>query len=246
MKKKQLKKKYQIILIIAFASLFLSLLIFSLIKIFNWNNDNNKTKKIKKDIIEDAVIVKKDETEIDFKKLKETNSDTVAYIIIPNTKISYPIVKGDDNDYYLNHSFDKKYNEAGWIFANYENRFDGTDKNISIFGHNRLNGSMFGTLKKTLSRSWQQDRNNYEILFMTEGGKYKYLVFSTYKIKAEDYYIKSSFDSNEFGDFVNTLKSRSNYNYNVEVENDDKIITLSTCDINNDYRIVLHAKLIES
>ena len=246
MKKKQLKKKYQIILIIAFTSLFLSLLIFSLIKIFNWNNDNNKTKRIKKDIIEDAVIVKKDETEIDFKKLKETNSDTVAYIIIPNTKISYPIVKGNNNDYYLNHSFDKKYNEAGWIFANYENRFDGTDKNISIFGHNRLNGSMFGTLKKTLSKSWQQDSNNHEISFMTEEGKYKYLVFSTYKIKAEDYYIKSSFDSNEFGDFVNTLKSRSNYNYNVEVGNDDKIITLSTCDINNDYRIVLHAKLIEN
>ena len=246
MKKKQLKKKYQIILIIAFASLFLALLIFSLIKIFNWNNDNNKTKKIKKDIIEDAVIIKKDETEIDFKKLKETNSDTVAYIIIPNTKISYPIVKGNDNDYYLNHSFDRKYNEAGWIFANYENRFDGTDKNISIFGHNRLNGSMFGTLKKTLSKTWQQDSNNHEISFMTEEGKYKYLVFSTYKIKAEDYYIKSSFDSNEFGDFVNTLKSRSNYNYNVEVGNDDKIITLSTCDINNDYRIVLHAKLIEN
>ena len=86
MKKKQLKKKYQIILTIAFASLFLALLVFSLIKIFNWNDDNNKTKKIKKEIIEDAVITEKDETEIDFQKLKETNSDTIAYIIIPNTK----------------------------------------------------------------------------------------------------------------------------------------------------------------
>ena len=66
---------------------------------------------------------------IDFGELKKKNPDTVAWIKIENTNIEYPVVKAKDNDYYLNRSFDKKKNSAGWIFMDYRDKADGTDRN---------------------------------------------------------------------------------------------------------------------
>ena len=227
-KKKKLKLKKGKVLLICIELICLGFIIFSLLKILNWNSDNNKVKKIKKEIIDDVVIKKGDNEEIDFKKLKKTNADTVAYLIVPNTNISYPVVKYKNNDYYLNHDFLKEYSEAGWVFANYKNRFDDTDKNITIFGHARINGEMFGSLKKTLSKEWQQNSDNHKIKLITEENTHIYEVFSTYKIKVEDYYITSEFNSdNSYLKFLKTMKSRSNHNYNVDLDINDSILTLS-------------------
>ena len=239
---KKIRGKNIVVLLVGIISLLL--ILYSIINIIDWNSSNKENNDIKKHISK-VVKTKDDETEINWNKLKQENSDTVGYIKIENTKIDYIIVKTNDNDYYLDHNFNKKYSKAGWVFANYKNKLDGTDKNISLFGHARLDGSMFGSLKKTLTEEWQKNKENYDILFMTETNKYKYRVFSTYRIKDEDYYIKTEFIENEFGGFIKSLKERSNFDYNIEVEENDKILTLSTCDINNDYRIVLHAKLMK-
>ena len=215
-----------------------------IINIIGWFSANKETKKIEEQT-KTAIKGKLKNKKIDFKKLKEQNSDTVAYIQINNTKIDYPIVKTSNNRYYLTHNFNKKYSEAGWIFANFVNKFDGTDKNISLFGHARLDGSMFGSLKTTLTKEWQKDDKNFVITFITENEKSKYQVFSTYKIKEEDYYIKADFRNNEFKEFIDIIKKRSNKDYNVELTEEDQILTLSTCDINDKYRIVLHAKKIK-
>lgn len=228
---------------------FIILILISVFKILMWFNDNSKSKKNIKKIKEHVEVVKDedgvDEYTIDFNSLKEQNSDVVAYLVVDGTNIEYPLVKTYDNTYYLSRSFDKTFNEAGWPFINFENKLDGTDKNISIFGHARLDGSMFGTLKDTLTSPWQDNEENFIIKFITGTEELKYQVFSTYKIKVEDYYIKANFSTNqEFETFINIIKSRSNKDYGVEVNINDQIITLSTCDINNDYRIVLHAKKI--
>ena len=68
----------------------------------------------------------------------------------------------------MNHNFEKKYNIAGWIFADYKNNFDKTDKNIVIYGHNRKDGSMFGTLKNILKEEWYSNEENFVIDFITE------------------------------------------------------------------------------
>ena len=147
--------------------------------------------------------------------------------------------------YYLKHNFNKEYNIAGWIFADYHNKFDETDKNIVIFGHNTKNGSMFGTLKNVLDKSWQENKDNLEITLVTEKEQYKYQVFSTYSITPEDYYINTIFNSDdEYSKFINKIKSRSNYDYNIEVDSSDKVLTLSNCIGDGKKRVVLHAKLI--
>ena len=249
-KKRKLNKKK--LLLFFFMVVFLIMLILSAIKIISYIIDNKENKKIQEAIIEDSITiiepieeVQKIKYNIDFKALKEQNSDTVAYLKVNNTNIDYIVVKGNDNNYYLKHNFERKWNVSGWIFADYHNKFDNNDKNIVIFGHNTRDGSMFGTLKNILNKEWYENKENYEIILVTENNTYRYLVFSTYSITPEDYYINTIFNNvDEYIEFLNKIKSRSIYNYNVEVNKDDKILTLSSCIGDGKKRVVLHAKLL--
>ena len=208
--------------------LFIALFIFSSLKIISYISDNKKNKQVQKKLKE--LVKKKDDKYIvDFNSLKKQNKDTIAYLKVNNTNIDYVVVKAKDNNYYLSHDFNKNYNVSGWVFADYRNKFDGTDKNIIIYGHNTQDGSMFGSLKNTLTEEWQNNKDNHKIILTTENENYIYQVFSTYSIKAE---------------FLNKLKSRSNYKYNVNIDKDDTILTLSSCTISGINRVVLHAKLI--
>ena len=228
-------------------------IIYSLYKILIWKANVDENETIRKKTEDSIKIIepndqKKEEVkyEIDFKTLKEENSDTVGYIKVNNTNINYVVVKGTDNKFYLNHNFNKKYNVAGWIFADYHNKFDGTDKNIIIYGHNTHNGSMFNTLANSLKKEWYTNKENHIITLVTEYGTQYYEVFSTYSIVPEDYYIKTEFNDDEFANFIQNIKMRSFYDYGVSLTNIDKILTLSSCIGNHgEKRVVLHAKLIE-
>ena len=243
--RKKRRLKYKNIFLFIIGIICFVILIYTIINMIYWHMSNKKNDEIKDNINKSVKIKEKDSNEIDWDKLTKQNEDAIAYIKINGTKIDYVVVKGNDNKYYLNHNFNKEYSKAGWIFVNYKNKLDGNDKNITLFGHARLDGSMFGTLKDTLKSKWQNDNKNHTIIFMTKDEKSEYQVFSTYKIKEELYYIKSDFSSDdEFLEFINTIKSRSNYDYNIEVNSSDTVLTLSSCDIVDDYRIVLHAKKI--
>lgn len=219
-KKKDKKYKKAILNLILYIIL-LSILIYSGIKIFKWYKDKTNNNKIAEQI-KSTVIV------------EEENGD------------EYPVVKGTNNSFYLNHCFDKSNNSAGWIFADYRNKFDNTDKNIVIYGHNIRDGSMFGSMLNILNAKWYENEENTNITLYTENEKCMYKVFSIYKIENEDYYIKTEFkNDNEFEDFIKTLKKRSIKDFNVDVSKDDNILTLSTCANNNKYRVVLHAKKVK-
>lgn len=226
--------------------ILLIILIYSGTKIFNWSKENIQNKNIAENINKAAVTKTDDEENkytVDFNLLKKQNSDTAAWIKVKGTNIEYPIVKAKDNEYYLTHSFDKSSNSAGWIFADYKNEFDGTDKNIVVYGHNRKDKSMFGSLRNVLSSDWQNNSANTDITFISEKENCIYKVFSVYQIEKEGYYIKTSFSSNnEFEKFLSTIKSRSVKNFGIPVSSADSILTLSTCAANDNYRIVLHAK----
>lgn len=86
--------------------------------------------------------------EVDFDGLKAQNPDVAAWIQIPALEVSYPVVKGTDNEYYLHHMFDGQEHKNGSIFIDYHNQADFTDHNTIIYGHNMKNGSMFGTLSR--------------------------------------------------------------------------------------------------
>ena len=221
--------------------IFLFIITFIILNIYKWKVDSYHTKEqiteIKKII--DNPIKKKF---IDLDNLSKKNKDTLGYIIVNNTNINYPFVKTDNNDYYLDHSFNKKKNDAGWIFMDYRNNIN--DKNIILYGHDRKDNTMFGTLKYTLKKYWQKDKANHIITLFISNEKRLYQVFSTYTIKTENYYITTDFKKNNFSKFIKTIKNRSNYNYDVEVNENDNILTLSSCYTEKE-KVVLHAKLLK-
>jgi len=226
--------------------IFLIILVISIIYIVKWFIDGKENRKIVEKVSELIIIDNKEnesEYKIDFEKLKEINNQIVGYLKVNGTNIEYPVVQAEDNNYYLKRNLDTEYNSGGWIFADYKNNFDGTDKNIVIYGHNMKDNSMFGSLENVLEEEWYNNEENYIINFITEKEEQKYQVFSVYKIENEDYYINTEFkNKEEFINFTNTLKERSIKDFNVELSKEDSIITLSTCANNNKYRVVLHAK----
>ena len=224
-------------------------MIFTGIKILNWLKENKDSNDIIEEI-QDSISID-DNTDIahkyniDFDSLKQKNSDTIAWLKVNGTNIEYPVVKTTNNDFYMTHSFDKNYNSAGWVFMDYKDKFNGTDNNMVIYGHNRRDGSMFGTLKNILTEEWQNNTDNFSILLITENEKSEYKVFSVYRKEKEDYYITTNFGTdNKFKEFIDVIKSRSVKDFNVNVSIEDHILTLSTCADNNKYRVVLHAKKI--
>jgi len=250
--KHAIKKRKKNKLIILMQIIFIIMLIYSSAEITKWFIDNKKNEDIMKNVSGAVKIVKDEENEasntkyeIDFNKLKQINNDTVAWIKVNNTNIQCPIVKTNNNDYYLTHNFEKQSNKAGWVFMDYKNKLDGTDKNIVVYGHNMRNGSMFGSLLNVLTKEWQENNENQYITFATDNNLETYQVFSVYQIESEDYYIKTDFAEDEFENFIKEIKKRSQKNFDVEVDKNDNILTLSTCANNNSYRVVLHAKKIK-
>ena len=86
--------------------------------------------------------------EIDFDALKTVNEDVVGWLYLPDTVISYPVVQGDDNSYYLKHLVDGTYNANGCLFMDHKNQRDLKDDNTLIYGHHMESGKMFASLVK--------------------------------------------------------------------------------------------------
>ena len=241
------KRKKRINLRSLLMLVFIVVLIFSGMKIVKWIFGNKQNDEVQRSL-EQYVEIKEDKNDetddykIDFKALKEKNSDTIGWLKVNGTNIEYVVVKGTDNSYYLNHNFEKQSNNAGWIFADYRNKLDYTDYNTVIYGHNMKNDSMFGTLENTLKEEWYSNEENRHIVLVTEKGTFTYEVFSVYEEKASDYPIQTGFSNdNEYLNFLNTIKDKSIKDFNVELSAKKGILTLSTCGNDNKNRVILHA-----
>lgn len=263
--KKRKKLNVKNLCLLIFFLVMLIVFLFSLIKVIMWIIDNNNTNDIIKKVAntyeineksyDNEVIINENEKDIyfdymklkfidvDINKLKTFNLDTIGFIKVMGTNINYPFVQSTDNDYYLNRSYDKTYNNAGWIFLDYRNN-EFNDKNTIIYGHGRINGTMFGSLKDTLKSSWQNNKDNYIIKISTEKENSIWQIFSVYKIATTSDYLQTTFSDNEFESFISLIKGRSSYNFETNVTNEDKVLTLSTCYNDND-KMVVHAKLIK-
>lgn len=184
-------------------------------------------------------------SDINFSNLKKENEDVVSWIIVDGTTVNYPVLKANDNSYYLTHDFNKEYSIGGWIFMDYRNSSAMDNRNTIIYGHNLINNTAFGSLSNLFTEKWFNN-SNHKINIYTEDGNYTYEIFSVYYRDAESYYLNTNFSSDtDYIVFLKTLKSRSIYNFDVDFTSDDKIITLSTCTDDNNGRKVVHAKLIK-
>ena len=253
--------------------IFITILIISSINIIKWLKDSNKTINEINEIQNNTQVnevIDNEETEIietpeeeipvdspywnyinmnlidvDFNELKQKNNEIVGWIQVSGTNINYPFVQTSDNEFYLNHSLDKTYNKAGWVYMDYRNNKDDYDKNTILYAHGRADNTMFGSLKKVIFNGWLKNSNNHIVKLSTESENTLWQVFSVYKIPTTNDYIQVDFYNNkDFLNFGNMLISRSKYNFNTSINENDKILTLSSC-YNDDEKVVLHAKLIK-
>lgn len=246
-------------------------LMISLVILVNWLLENKKTNEVLDTIYEVAELEEKPVTttvsedkkttakelslyekygnmnmlEVNFDNLKNINPDTVGWIKVNDTNINYPFVHTLDNEYYLKHTFDKSSNKKGWVYLDYRNNIDNLSKNTILYAHGLVNNQMFGSMRKVIKPFWYNNKSNHIITIATPSSNQSWQVFSTYTIEPESYYITTNFSSDEeFTKFIETIKSRSVYDYKVDVGVNDKILTLSSC-YDDKKRMVLHAKLIK-
>lgn len=175
------------------------------------------------------------ENPIDFVKLKEQNNEIIGWIQIEKTLVDYPILQSSpetDEDFYLNHEMDKRENKNGAIYIQKINYSDFSDRNTLIYGHNTVNGSMFGSLKKFRTKSFFEENDTIKIY--TPGHILTYKIYSAFIF--DDRHILATYDfttDEGFREFIEmTLNPESKVNNvreGVEITTEDKLITLSTC-----------------
>ena len=182
--------------------------------------------------------------EVDFSALQAINEDVVGWIYIPDTEINYPVVQGEDNDQYLYHLLTGAYNGSGSIFLDAGVASDFSGKNSPVYGHNMKNGSMFAGLMDYKSQEFfDQHPKAY---LMTPEKNYVVHLFSGYVIDAWGNAWDIAFADGKFGEWLCDLQSRSLFSSSVIPEEDDCVLTLSTCSYEvTEGRFVVHGILEE-
>ena len=183
-----------------------------------------------------------------FQPLLDANEDIRGYIKMVDSTISYPVVQGIDNKFYLERNIYGKKTISASIFMDYRNNVDVLDDNTIIYGHN-LNSTMFNDLDFFLDEETRDEFYEKNKVFRFDT-VYKYMqweVFSAYVVDKDDFnYLITNFNSNtEHQAFIDETLERSLTDYGIAVSTSDKILTLSTCNHwFNDSRTVIHARLI--
>ena len=186
----------------------------------------------------------------------EANDDFVGWITINGTNVDYPVVQGEDNDFYLHHNFNGEDEFAGTIFTDYEGKFGPGEmpNNTILYGHNMLYRYKFAALNNYNSNI-QFLRDTPVVDFNTLYQDNKYKIFSVFIVNTNDEhgdvfdYTKYVYfkNSDEFYSYILEVMDRSKYNTGVDVEYGDELLTLSTCDGSTgfeDMRLVIVARKV--
>lgn len=244
--------------------LLLCLISLSIAGYLLWGHIQEETEeqKLEEETIEDFVQTPEDTNEdanengkngtegdgytFDWAGMKAINPDVVGWIRFDNpSRIDYPIVQGDSNQTYLTQNWKGQYSVYGSIFLNKNNASDFTDANSILYGHRMISGAMFGDLKKYGEQSFM-DNNPYFYIYTPDGKKRTYEIYVYAQVKdASDVYTMNFKSSEEKIDYFEKMKARTITSRDVELDEFDTIMTLSTC-ARYGYmnRIVIQGKLI--
>lgn len=179
---------------------------------------------------------------VDFTSLLKQNSDIVGWIYCPDTPINYPVVQGKDNNQYLRRDLYGNYLVSGTVFVDYRNEMIGEDTNYIVYGHNMKNGTMFSSLAKYKEQSYYDE---HPILYyLTPNGDYKVELYAGIVVKRDAIIYVPNPDKAEFSEFLRNAKETSTFKSDVEITENDTLITLSTCSYEyNNARYIVIGKL---
>lgn len=187
---------------------------------------------------------------IDFAKLSSENPDVIAWIYQPRTGINYPVVQGQDNEYYLDHLINGEKNKYGSVFADCRVECPLLGPETILYGHNMKDGTMFGSLNSYKKQSYYDANPNF-YLYTSTGEIYVLKALGGMNIPADsDYYaVSKSSGDNRF--LVEQFTAGSTFNASLDavsesyrLGDDLKLVMLSTCTGNSMRRYVVLTSMV--
>ncbi len=195
-------------------------------------HNNKEIQGVMQNILDERDV---DSEVYDFELLHEQNPDITAWIVIPGTDINYPICQTDNNDYYLNHNFYKKYSPFGTLFFDCQNKIK-TSQNLTVYGHSLKNSQMFTNIKKYAKLDFYKKHPIIQLI--TPDGMVEYKVFAAMVMNAVPQddngylypFMQTDFTrQRDFIDWIEEAFQRSIIQTPVDILPNDRVITLSTC-----------------
>ena len=250
---KKIKKKHRLII-----SILVLIIIAASIYLLIYFQDRNKVIKESEllntiEVDETKITPQKTKRILQIEKLQKVNSDIIGWVEIVGTNINYPVLQGTDNDFYMNHNYEKEESVYGAIFL--DNAYDWNVKsnNLLLYGHNMQDGSMFHDLLNYADKEYYEDHPI--IRFTTPEEDVNYEIIAAFRsrvyYKSEQnvfryYYFVNPKDQEEYEEFVKNAKEASIYDTGNTAEYGDDLITLSTCSYHTeDGRFAVVAKKVK-
>lgn len=220
-------KKYIVIIFL------ILIFLFSSYNIFLYINEKNANEKVTDELIDKSISIPDNDSDsslpfvLDFEELHKENQDIIAWLYCENTPINYPIVKCNDNEYYLNHSINGDYNKNGSLFVDNRCGSDFTGFNTIIYGHNMKTDKMFGSLIKYKNQSYYEE---HPILYLlTPKCNYKVELLAGYVTSSNSNTYNLLETINDKKEFIDYAIKESTFNSVINADVTDAFITLSTC-----------------
>lgn len=200
--------------------------------------------------------ISKEDTDIpdilpEYETLYNKNKRLIGWIKIDDTKIDYPVMQTVNNEYYLNHNFNQEEDKNGCIFMDYQCDVVAGCDNIILYGHHMQSGKMFGTLNKYSSESYYKEHPKIQFDTIYNKGEYEVMYVFRSKVYSEEdvtfkyYQFINAGSAKEFNSYMNEMAALSLYDTGVTATYGDKLLTLSTCDYQeNQGRFVVVAKRV--
>lgn len=215
------KAVYRVLLIVLIGTFA-----FSIYKIGSYYWEKHKSDQVTQTAEQYVKIPDKKEPEmisVDFEELLKINSDVIAWIYCPGTQISYPVVQGSDNSYYLYHLIDGTWNDNGTIFMDCAGKSDFSDANNVIYGHHMKSGAMFAELTKYKDASYYE---KHPIMYLfTPDKTYRLDLLAGVVVNAKDPIYNFTISEEQIGEYMRS----STFTSKAAINMDCSMLTLSTC-----------------
>ena len=250
-----MNKKYKkIVMILLIVIVLLGLTYIGICLYYNFKDKNDNKNILKKVDIKEIKEKEPDKTQrmLELEELKKENDDIIGWLEINDTNINYPVLQGDDNDYYIDHNYKKEWSSAGSLFLDKDFDLQNGSDNYLIYGHRNKTGIMFEDLIKYANEDFY--KNHTKIKFTTLDEDAEYVIISVFYSRVyyknetnvfKYYNFVNATDENDYNNYVYNAKKKSIYIIDEDAKYGDQLLTLSTCEYSQtNGRFVVVAKKI--
>ena len=209
--------------------------------IYNFINNKKDTgtemQKLLENIeIAEPITPEKTEMMLKVAELQKQNKDIVGWLQIEGTNINYPVLQGEDNSYYMTHTYNKEYSKNGSIFLDKDYNWELPSTNLLMYGHNNRNGTMFEELMNYKEENYYKEHSKIKFTTNNEDAEYEIIAAFLSRVYYQNekdvfryYYFINAENEKQFNEYVQNSKKDSIYDTGVTAQYGDQLLTLSTC-----------------